>query len=137
MRCQMCGRDLGEDDVYVHDGETLCEDCYIEASHRIRVCDPWGEYSARTFRKMHGLKGDEGLTEIQKKLYNLVCSRKLTREELQAELGLTPQKLENEIAILRHCQLVKGRREGDKVYIVPWEYTGCDEAPSSEGAQRI
>ncbi len=123
MKCQMCGRDLKEDEIYIREGDTLCEDCYIDSSHRIRVCDPWGEYSARTFRKLHGLEGAEGLTERQRRIYDMITSKiKVTREEIASELGLSMQELENEIAILRHCQLVKGRREGDKVYIVPWSY---------------
>jgi len=27
---------------------------------------------------------------------------------------------ENQFAILRHCQLLKGKKEGDAVYIVLW-----------------
>ena len=43
VECQNCGKKLAEDEVFVTEGKTLCEECYIDVGHRIRVCDPWGE----------------------------------------------------------------------------------------------
>jgi hypothetical protein len=45
---------------------------------------------------------------------------KFTREDLAKEFAIKPGELENEFAILRHCQLLKGKKEGDKVYLVLW-----------------
>jgi hypothetical protein len=45
---------------------------------------------------------------------------KATREELAKEFGLKAIEMENEFAILRHCQLLKGKKEDDKVYLVLW-----------------
>ena len=102
-------------------GQTLCQDCYIAASHRIRVCDPWGERSKKIYRESHGLSGKEGLTDLQKQIYEFIAERgQVTREEVAASLHLSPIELENEFAILRHCQLLKGKKEGDKVYLVLW-----------------
>lgn len=110
-----------EDDCFTHEGQTFCEDCYIEASQRIRICDPWGERSKRVYRESHGLSGTDGLTPIQKKIYETIQSKgKATREELTAEMGLSAREFENEFAILRHCQLLKAKREGDVIYLVLW-----------------
>jgi NMD protein affecting ribosome stability and mRNA decay len=45
IKCQNCGKDVPEDEVFATEGKTLCEDCYIDMGPRIRVCDPWGERS--------------------------------------------------------------------------------------------
>jgi hypothetical protein len=121
LRCQSCGKEIPEDDCFISEGKTLCEDCYMDAGQRIRVCDPWGERSKLIFRERHGLTGTEGLTELQKSIYEFIKKRgKATKEELAKELALKAVELENEFAILRHCQLLKGKKEGDKVYLVLW-----------------
>ncbi|HQI68697.1 MAG: winged helix-turn-helix transcriptional regulator [Methanothrix sp.] len=121
MRCQNCGREISGDEVFATEGKTLCEDCYIDAGHRIRVCDPWAERSKKIFRDSHGLQGTDGLTDLQKQIYEFIRERgRATRAELAERFNLSPTELENEFAILRHCQLLKGRKEGDTVYIVPW-----------------
>jgi hypothetical protein len=121
VQCQGCGCDVPEDDCLISEGKTLCEDCYMDAGQRIKVCDPWGERSKLIFRESHGLTGTEGLTDLQKRIYEFIKARgKATREDLQKELELKPRELENEFAILRHCQLLKGKKEGDVVYLVTW-----------------
>ncbi|MFB3765420.1 MAG: hypothetical protein ACE14P_09255 [Methanotrichaceae archaeon] len=121
VKCQSCGKDVPEDEVFVSGGQTLCEDCYIDVGHRIRVCDPWGERSKLIFRESHGLKGTDGLSDLQKGIYEFIKAKGMaTREEIAEEFKLNSRELENEFAILRHCQLVKGKKEGDKVYLVVW-----------------
>jgi hypothetical protein len=121
VKCQTCSKEISDDELFVSEGKALCEDCYIDVGHRIRVCDPWGERSKRIFRESHGLSGTDGLTNLQKGIYEFIKARsKVTREEISTEFGLSPRELENEFAILRHCQLLKGKKEGDKVYLVLW-----------------
>lgn len=121
IRCQSCGKDVPEEDVFATEGKTFCEDCYIDVSHRIRVCDPWGERSKKIFRESHGLEGTDGLTDMQKRIYDYVSSRgKATLAEIEKEFSLPVAEANNQFAILRHCQLLKGKKEGDLVYIVPW-----------------
>jgi hypothetical protein len=121
VQCHSCGCPVPEDDCLISEGKTLCEDCYMDVGQRIRVCDPWGERSKLIFRESHGLAGTEGLTDRQKRMYEFIKSKgKVTREDLQREFCLKPNELENEFAILRHCQLLKGKKEGDTVYLVLW-----------------
>jgi late competence protein required for DNA uptake (superfamily II DNA/RNA helicase) len=121
IKCQNCGKTISEEEVFATDGKTLCEDCYIDVGHRIRVCDPWGERSKKIFRKSHGLEGTEGLTDLQKAIYEYIEKKgKATRAELMENFQLPPAEMENQFAILRHCQLLKGRKEGDTVYLVLW-----------------
>ena len=121
IKCQNCGKEVSEEEVFATEGKTLCEDCYIDVGHRIRICDPWGERSKKIFRKGHGLEGTDGLTDLQKEIYDYIQTRgKATRMELMEEFKLPAAELDNQFAILRHCQLLKGRKEGDDVYIVLW-----------------
>jgi len=121
IKCQNCGKEIGEDEVFATEGKTLCEDCYIDVGHKIRVCDPWGERSKKIFRKSHGLEGTDGLTDLQKEIYEYISEKgKATREQLMERFELPAAELENQFAILRHCQLLKGKKEGDAVYIVLW-----------------
>jgi late competence protein required for DNA uptake (superfamily II DNA/RNA helicase) len=121
VKCQNCGKEVQEDEVFATGGKTLCEDCYIVVGQRIRVCDPWGERSKRVFRESHGLEGTEGLTDQQKEIYEFIKIKgKVTMPELVERFKVPQPDLENQFAILRHCQLLKGKKEGDIVYIVLW-----------------
>jgi predicted HTH transcriptional regulator len=92
-----------------------------EVGNRVQGCDPWAVYSAKRFRKLVGLQGAQGLTEQQKAIYEFIKSKgKVTFEELQHAMQLPSRELENQIAILRHCELVKGQSEDGKVYLVPF-----------------
>jgi hypothetical protein len=92
-----------------------------EIRPRIQGCDPWAVYSAKRFRKLAGLQGAQGLTGCQTAIYEFIKSKgKVTFEELQDAVQLPPQDLRNQIAILRHCELVKAQSEDRKVYFVPF-----------------
>jgi len=92
-----------------------------EVSHRLQSCDPWAVYSAKRFRKLAGLQGAQGLTEQQRRIYEFIKSKgKVTFEELYRTVHLPQQELENQLAVLRHCELIKGQSEDGKVYIVPF-----------------
>ena len=117
-RCEACGEKVAEEELILHEGERLCEEFYFDRCHRIKVCDPWGERSKRVFRE---LEGREGLTEVQAKIYDFIRSRDgVSSEEICREFGLSPAEMQNEFAILRHCQLVKGKRADGQMLIVPW-----------------
>ena len=121
IKCQKCGREISVGDSLTHGAQTLCEDCYIKATHRVQTCDPMATRSALRFRKISGLDASTGLTEQQKAIYEFIKSRgKVTGVELYIKFNLSPQELENQIAILRHCELVKGQKEDDKVYLIPF-----------------
>ena len=121
MKCKRCDREISADDNYTHLGQTLCEDCYIDLKYPAKACDPWAVYTATRTRESSGLKGAEGLTDLQKKLYNFVMSKgKVTGEELTKNFNLSESEMQSQLATLRHCELVKGRKEGDKIYLVPF-----------------
>jgi late competence protein required for DNA uptake (superfamily II DNA/RNA helicase) len=121
MKCSRCGQEMSEGNSYTHLGEIFCEDCYLDIKFEVKACDPWAVYSATRSRESANLKGTEGLTDLQKEIYALVKRKgKVTREEVIQELSLSEQEMQTQLATLRHCELVKGHKEGDKVYLVPF-----------------
>jgi len=57
-----------------------------------------------------------------KRLTELVRSKgKAKAEEIARELGISVKEIEREFAVLRHIELVKGRKKGGKVFIVPFD----------------
>jgi hypothetical protein len=132
VKCDRCGRELSADDNYQHLGKTLCEDCYIDIRYPAKACDPWAVYSATRSRETGGLKGVAGLTERQQAIYEFIRGKgKVTREQLIENLELTEAELQRQLATLRHCEMVKGYKEGNSIYLVPFDYS--DKTKQDEG----
>ena len=118
MKCSKCGEDIAAGGGFNHQGETLCEDCYITARQNLQVCDPIAVRSATRIREKKGITGTDGLTDMQKAVHDFIKSRgEVTREEIMERLSLTRRETENHFAVLRHCELVRGFKRGDDYYI--------------------
>ena len=63
MRCNRCVREVPEEESFGYFGETLCDDCYMDARWGTKACDPWAVYTASRSRESQGLTGAEGLTD--------------------------------------------------------------------------
>lgn len=121
VKCQKCQREVPEEETHQHLGETLCDDCYIDAMSPAKACDPWAVYSATRTRQSAGLSGVEGLTPLQKDVCQFINDRgKATPAEVMAKFNFSQRELEDAVATLRHCELVRGQKDGDKVYLVPF-----------------
>ena len=121
MKCQKCQRNIREADSFTHLGEILCEDCYIDVMSPAKSCDPWAVYSATRTREKAGLSGTEGLNTLQQAIFHFIKDKgKATPEEVITRFNITPKDLQNQIATLRHCELVMGSKEGQTVYLVPF-----------------
>lgn len=119
MKCERCQTAIESDeDKYEHYGKILCEDCYMDALDPPQACDPAAVTSALNTRRQMGQTGTDGLTSLQKKIYNFVKDNgEVEKEELKNSFGLPPWEIEKQFAILRHCELLKGKKIGNKVYM--------------------
>ncbi|NLA26797.1 MAG: hypothetical protein GX878_05320 [Firmicutes bacterium] len=118
MSCEKCGMKISEAEKFDHGGKKYCEDCYIEIVSVPKTCDPMAVRSARLTRERFGQKGTEGLLPIQNKIYSYLKERgRATREQVGQEFGLHEKELEKHFAVLRHCELVKGYKEGKVIYM--------------------
>lgn len=121
MQCDRCGVILKEEEKYDFHGKTLCEDCYFYETNPPKACDPMAVSTALSIRKQLGQTGINGLTDLQKTIYNTIEAHgKITREELAKTINLKPEELDRQFAILRHCELVRAFKEGDRVYLTKW-----------------
>ena len=124
MKCNRCNREIREAESFKHLSETLCEDCYMDVRALAKSCDPWAVYTATRTRESTGDTGTEGLNSLQHSIYMFVKNRgKVTAEEIITKFNISQRDLQNQFATLRHCELIKGRKENDKIYIVPFEAT--------------
>ncbi|AKB27365.1 hypothetical protein MSSIT_0646 [Methanosarcina siciliae T4/M] len=120
--CPACGKEIKENESVKENGRIICEDCYLEEHQKIKFADPMAVRSMKLFRKQHGFKGTEGLIEPQKEIYNFILEEGgVTPEKISKLFELTLQETMNQLAILRHCELVKERKLGDEMYIVPFD----------------
>jgi transcription initiation factor IIE alpha subunit len=86
-----------------------------------KACDPTAVAAALKLRQKLGQTGETGLTPLQKQIYNIIMEKgKITREEIQATVKIKPEELEQQFAILRHCELIRAFKEGDKTYLTKW-----------------
>jgi len=122
VQCNRCGREVADSEKYEYHGQILCEDCYIDMRFPAKACDPWAVYSATRTRQQMGFKNAEGLTDQQRAIYEFVrSSGRVTREELLENFGLAESELQAHLATLRHCELVRGLKEGGQIYVVPFD----------------
>ncbi len=121
--CERCQNEVSGEDLHYHNNQQLCEDCYMEVLQRPKTCDVAATQMAKKPRRAAGQTGTEGLLEIQKRIYEyLKENEKATRRQVMEDLDISELELDKQVAILRHCELVKGRKEGNQVYLVPFDY---------------
>jgi hypothetical protein len=115
MNCDKCGDaiEVGEEGE-LH-GQTLCDDCYMDALSPARACDPWAVHSAKSFMKQP-IKGP-GVNPTQAKILEILQeSGGLEAKILVEKLQIKPSDLGRELASLRHMEKVRGElRDGKKI----------------------
>ena len=103
LHCDRCGAQVSEAEAHTHLGQTLCEDCYMDALSPARTCDPWAVHSA----KAHS--GVQELTGTQRRILRLLAeSGGMPLERLCERLDMKPADVQRDIAALRHMEKVRG-----------------------------
>lgn len=122
MICARCKEDIPPGEEMNFMGQTLCEDCYVEAVEPPRTCDVAAVYGAKLKRKQDGQQGTDGLTELQKQIYEYVkANGKVTPEAVAEKFQLTPWELQRQFTTLRHCELLKGTKIDGQIYMLIME----------------
>lgn len=116
VRCQETIPDV--DEVFEYYGKKMCEDCYVGTVQPPKSCDPTAVYSARSARIQSGHSGSDGLTPLQKQIYDFIKERgEITWEEFIKSFDTTKWEMEKQFAILRHCELIRATKKGHQIYI--------------------
>ncbi|HWR43403.1 hypothetical protein [Sporomusa sp.] len=128
MICQNCKTEIPANEESKYRGQILCEDCYIEMLEPPRSCDVAAVYSAKSARKAAGQEGTDGLTDLQKNIYDYVKKQgPVTHDQVMQHLSLSRLQLDKNFAILRHCELLRAFRENDQVFVTVWTEGGPGE----------
>jgi hypothetical protein len=116
MICDICNENIEEGEYRALRGQTLCEDCYIDALSPAKACDPWAVYCAKSFSKVDGCNSE--LTETQAKLLQILKDTGGVEQELLLErIQIKASDLEREIATLRHMEKLKATlQDGKKIF---------------------
>lgn len=123
MECSRCKQPIPEGESCNFNGKILCEDCYVQAVEPRRTCDVAAVHAAKTHREQSGQTGSEGLTEQQKLIYEYVVAHPQTpKKDLARKLGLSNEIVENHLTTLRHCELIKSRKIGNEIVVVPFDF---------------
>jgi hypothetical protein len=118
MKCERCGVNLEEVETNSYQGKILCEDCCFDLTNSPKVCDPIAVSSTLSVRRQLEQKGTDGLTELQKQIYQKVIEEgTMCSEDLAVSLKISHQELEKQFVILRHCQLLRAFKEGSTIYL--------------------
>ncbi|MEW6261722.1 MAG: hypothetical protein AB1641_01480 [Thermodesulfobacteriota bacterium] len=121
MECHRCQAAIEPGEEKNHLGQTLCEDCYMDALSPVRTCDPWAVHSAKSLEKHSG--SNIPLTPLQAEILEVLQeTRGLEPLALLQRLGnkITAQELEREFAALRHMEKARGEKRGDRVVLRLW-----------------
>jgi hypothetical protein len=115
MRCDRCKKNIEEGEERELHGQTICEDCFVEAFSPAKACDPWAVYSAKSFLREDG--SNVKITETQSRILQILEETGGAEPRIISErLHIEPSELEREIATLRHMEKVRGElREGKKI----------------------
>jgi hypothetical protein len=119
MECAKCNDPIPKGEECSYLGNVLCEDCYIMALSPPRTCDVAAVHSAKKHREAMGHTGTDGLTDLQKEIVNFVRDKgKATKAEIAGHFDIKGTELEKQFAVLRHCEVLKARKENNQIYIV-------------------
>jgi len=121
VECDRCHGAIEPGEERHHSGQTLCEDCYMDALSPVRTCDPWAVHSAKSLAT-HG--GDSGtLTPVQSEILRILEETGgIEPTALLQRLGgkLTAKELEREFSALRHMEKARGEKRQDRVVWRLW-----------------
>ena len=119
MKCSQCNVLVEEADQRAHQGQILCEDCYMEALSSLKTCDPWAAYNAQ--RHEVNQKEPPKLSPLQDRILKLITAAgEIEVEALLGKLGgeITHSELERQFATLRHMGKAGARKSGGKIFFV-------------------
>jgi hypothetical protein len=116
-----CGARVSPDDLVPHGGRQVCDDCAMDALSPAQPCDPW---AVKMAKGSFATPADAVATlqGLERALYAAVQERgALAVAEAPALLGVGSGEVKRAFSVLRHMELLRGRRNPDaSVDLVPF-----------------
>lgn len=116
MKYDKCSATFNNKEQRENNGQTLCEDCYIDALSPLNPCDPWAVHNAKKFEQHAG--GQKQITSIQEKIIHILETEgTMEPDSLDQKIGesIDFQDLQREFITLRHMEKVRSEKQGDKI----------------------
>ncbi|MBS3758944.1 MAG: hypothetical protein KGY61_09810 [Desulfobacterales bacterium] len=121
MKCAHCGAEINADEAMAVGGQKVCEDCYIDLAAKPKACDPWAVYSAQNLSPEHIT-----VSERQAQIMDYLEKNGPTPpEKLAADLNLSMDDFEREMAPLRHMEKVRAQLQDGRKVICLWADAAC------------
>jgi DNA-directed RNA polymerase subunit RPC12/RpoP len=109
VKCFKCSKEFDDNEMLNYEGRLVCEDCYLDIMSMPKVCDPWAVHAAKKHK-------NSKLTELQENILKILKENPpLTIEEICNMLNISQEDFRRNFATLRHLELAKGTKVGDKV----------------------
>jgi hypothetical protein len=119
MECQKCGQIIEAGEEREMHGQSLCEDCYLDAVSPVKACDPWAVHSAKRLEQTGAV---DQFTDLQKKILTFLKESGPARPEVVCrKLNIPPKEFEREFASLRHMEKARGEKVGDQIVVRLWD----------------
>ena len=120
MNCDKCQTQIPENEAHEHCGQSLCDDCYMDALSPARSCDPWAIHSAKRLEASgsQGLQMNETQLRIVDFLQNAVEAEPAA---ICKGLQISEDEFKRETAALRHMEKIRGRLKDGRVVLRLWE----------------
>lgn len=119
MKCDRCGEIIPSGEEMDYYGETLCEECVMQALSPARACDPWAVRSAQTLSHMD--EGYSDLSESQARILKVLQETGGVEADTLAQmLDIKTSELQREIATLRHMEKVRGEMRAGRKVVCLW-----------------
>lgn len=119
MQCDRCNQSVKKKDLHKHNGQFLCEECYMDALSPVRNCNPWASRSAKNFVRETG--SIAAINETQARILSLLKRNNAMELPVIAEaLEIAIFDLKREIATLHHLEKVKSQTRDGKELISLW-----------------
>jgi hypothetical protein len=119
MICDRCGEPIPDGEEAEHYGQTLCEDCYMQALSPARACDPWAVRAAQSLSQL-----DENYATLSATQASILRALEETggagAEVIAGRLGMKLSELSRELATLRHMERVRGEMREGKTVVCLW-----------------
>lgn len=116
MKCDKCGAVVEERNKAEFRGQTLCEDCHMDALSPARACDPWAVYTAKSLSTQEG-----AVSGIQGKILKILEETGGVEPSRLAEmLQIKMPELEREFAALRHMEKARAKMKDGKKVLCLW-----------------
>jgi hypothetical protein len=114
LSCEKCGKEINEQQRYEHMGRNYCEDCYMDILSPPKACDPWAVYAAKC--SLQGNDKFSALTPRQQRIVDFVRAKgEIGLQEATKDLNLTEEEFKREFAVLRHMEVLRGKKKGTTV----------------------